>query len=732
MTTIWLPLQLVLPMIGSKWQKVLVKVSVLLCLAVSASNSALAQTSVCPAPWANAKFVYGLVMLKGKASTAANGETQTINEAGIAEAALPLNAGCVWAGAEGFGNGTGVIRTVSLNDALTYSPDPANDCPAQTVTDTWVGNNSNLTAAIRLEFLTSDTYMFAFGFGGGDTEKTYFGGCDASPIQNVAVIGPPFDPSDALIHSPIFPVSSSALLTGTWTFSAVPKVALEDDAVTALPLPWTVTWAFSPVPDDTIDDPCKIKGASELGCQNQSLGEDIPINGTSFGLHYQSDRQLGRAGADAFAIVDAQGFGGWTLSVHHALEPQLDVFCIDGSCTPASLQPKALYLGDGQMRSAAKVQAPVKLNGKVYFTSEDGGEIYVFDGLSGRHLQTLRPLTGAILYNFGYDNAGELISVTDAYGNVTKITRDAKDHPTAIVSPYGQATTIALDANGHLSQVTDPAGKKIQLVHSPSGLLTSMTDANGHTSHYRYDDLGRLVQDTDPAGGSITLSRTDTSKGYQVTKTTSLGVTNAYQTAFSSVAKASSSQQFTSILPCGVKATSSEIQANNQLSESQSLPDGTSYNTTFGPDPRWGIQVPVPTSTTLSLGNLTEKSSHKRTARLGTAGNPFSLTTQTDTDTVNGRVYTAIFTASNRTYTNTSPVGRQHLVTLDATERLATTQVSGLLPTQFAYDGRGRLISATQGTRNTTLTYDTDGRVASIIDPLKLKRSFIYDPDGVS
>jgi RHS repeat-associated protein len=230
--------------------------------------------------------------------------------------------------------------------------------------------------------------------------------------------------------------------------------------------------------------------------------------------------------------------------------------------------------------------------------------------------------------------------------------------------------------------------------------------------------------------GKLRFKSTDTSKGYQVTKATSLGVTNTYQTTFSSVAKTSTGQQFTSILPCGVKATSSETQANNQLSESESLPSGSSYSTIMVPDPRWGIQVPVSTSTTLNLGNLTEKESHKRTASLGTAGNPFTLITQTDTDSINGRVYTSIFTASNRTYTNTSPFGRQQLVTLDAKERIASTQESGLLPIQFAYDSRGRLASATQGIRNTTLTYDADGRVASIIDPLKLKRSFTYDPDG--
>jgi YD repeat-containing protein len=96
---------------------------------------------------------------------------------------------------------------------------------------------------------------------------------------------------------------------------------------------------------------------------------------------------------------------------------------------------------------------------------------------------------------------------------------------------------------------------------------------------------------------------------------------------------------------------------------------------------------------------------------------------------VNGRVYASNFAASNRTYTDTSPAGRQQLVTLDTNERTATTQVSGLLPTQLAYDSRGRPASATQGTREFSFTYDADGRVANMTDSLKLKHGFSYDAD---
>jgi YD repeat-containing protein len=63
-------------------------------------------------------------------------------------------------------------------------------------------------------------------------------------------------------------------------------------------------------------------------------------------------------------------------------------------------------------------------------------------------------------------------------------------------------------------------------------------------------------------------------------------------------------------------------------------------------------------------------------------------------------------------------------------QKVASTQVAGLLPTSFAYDSKGRLASATQGTRQTTFSYDANGFLASVTDPLNRKHSFIYDADG--
>jgi len=79
-----------------------------------------------------------------------------------------------------------------------------------------------------------------------------------------------------------------------------------------------------------------------------------------------------------------------------------------------------------------------------------------------------------------------------------------------------------------------------------------------------------------------------------------------------------------------------------------------------------------------------------------TAGNPFSLTALTDTQSVNGRTHTSAFTASAKTWVDTTPVNRKTTTILDALERISSLQVGALLPVQFKYDARGRLSTITQ------------------------------------
>lgn len=511
-------------------------------------------------------------------------------------------------------------------------------------------------------------------------------------------------PQTFTLPASIEPLKSSLSFSGqAWFYSA--------------PSDWTFDFTLTPIYN--LDDDCKEDGGSTIGCQNQSLGEDVPIGGTGFKLHYEGDRAPG-AGASGVASADAVMIGGWTLSVHHAYDPASNT----------------LFLGDGRQRNGYQLGTPVSFNTNLLLTSEDGSEVYVFSGSTGQHLQTLRPLTGALEYQFAYDAAGKLVTVTDATGNVTTINRDTSQHPIAIISPYGQITKLSVDSNGFLSQVTDPLGKSETFRNTRSGLLTSRTDANGNVFNYTYDSHGRLSKDADPLGGFTALTRTNATSGFgwTVGQTTAMGRTSSFQTTLNvpwvQNSTSTFSEQRTNTWPNGLQATSTNTQQNGLLSRSFKLPDGTTDNKTLGPDPVWGIQVPVTTSETLAYSTLTMNVTGSRSTTLSTAGNPFTVATQTNAETINGRTYTSSFAGSNRTYVNTSPVGRTLTTGLDSLERIISTQLGGLLARDYAYDSRGRLVSAAQGKRKTTFSYDSQGFLASVTDPLTLKTSFAYDADG--
>lgn len=685
------------------------------CLALLWHSSALAQFN-CPAPWASAQNVYGIVTLDGSGNGSSGDLTETVNQHAIAAGKLAaLGPGsCQWQATPFVGLGQ-MKSQANENDVIT---DIVN---GNFLKWSASGVGDPLWDDISLAIIPSTSQYVVGAFGAvpgtlttnsGTTNEDIIWGA-TSTACGVSEPNQPFPPS-------------APFLFGTASYQSPACNNAQGGGV--INANWNVSWAFTPIPDGTCKD-CEDKRGSAVSTRNQSLGEDIPIVGTGFFLHYESGRSGGRAGADIVAVKDAMSLGGWTLSVHHALEPLLLVYCAGGSCTPYSLVPKALFLGDGSVRNSSEVQAPLVVGNNLQLTSEDGSEIYVFDGVAGKHTQTLLPMTGAVLYNFGYDANGLLISVTDGSSNVTTIQRDPNGHPTAIVSPYGQITTLTVDANGYLSQVTDPMGNAVKLTNTALGLLTSFKDANGNLYSFQYDANGFLTKDSDPAGGIINLARTDNSSGYSVKETTAQGRTNSGNVAFTNTSS-STTQQFTNTWPNGLQATETATQQNGQLTESAALPTGLSYSETYGPDPRWGIQLPINISKTITRGSLTMNVTNNRIASLVNPTDPFSLITQTDTTTINGRIYKSVFTASTKTFVDTTPVGRTTTTVLDALERIGTFQPPGAALTSFVYDNRGRLASITQGLRQTLLTYDGAGRVASVTNPLGLFRSFTYDADG--
>jgi RHS repeat-associated protein len=407
---------------------------------------------------------------------------------------------------------------------------------------------------------------------------------------------------------------------------------------------------------------------------------------------------------------------------------------IDSPIAGAVGRDGSLYISDSVNNRIRRVASifPGFAVGDFIIAAEDGGEVYVFDA-SGRHLRTLNALTGTVVYQFAYDSAGRLLTITDGDGNVTTIERDVEGKPTAVVGPYGQRTTLIVNANGHLEHITNPANEAFGFTYTDDGLLTSITDPRNYTSNYQYDDLGYLLRTDDPAGGFQTLTRTTFTNGYEVARTTALGRTTNYRVE----RLTTGGQRLVNTFPDG---TMTEAIMGTDGSQTITYSDGTVVTMQYGPDPRFGMQSPVTTHTTMSTpSGLTSVTQNTRAATLSDPNDPLSLMLLTGTTDVNGQVYTSSFDNAARTMTLMTPEGRETIATIDEKGRLTSVQRTGIAPSSYSYDSRGRISTLTQGTgansRTYSLQYDSaptdDGLLDRITDPESSTLSFRqYDAAG--
>ena len=365
--------------------------------------------------------------------------------------------------------------------------------------------------------------------------------------------------------------------------------------------------------------------------------------------------------------------------------------------------------------------------GGIAVPAVDGSEVYLFTP-TGQHVRTLDAVTGALRYQFAYDSADRLASITDANANVTTIERDGTGTATAIVGPFGQRTTLATNADGFLNRVTNPAGEAVQLSYTSDGLLTSLTNPRGQVSHYTYDALGRLTSDADPTGAAKRLSRTGTNRDYTVSLTTALGRTTTYR-----VERLSNDDlRLTNVDSAGAQIQTS---IGRDGAQTATYPDGTVMSLVLGPDPRWGMQAPLAASETVtSPGGTTQTTTTQRTVTLANPGDILNLRALTETGTINGRASTTAFDAPSRTFTLPSPTGRQTTSVVDDRGRLIREQLGDLQPSTYVYDARGRLATSTESqgaaSRVTQLSYGSDGFLASATDPIGRTVTLTHDADG--
>lgn len=119
---------------------------------------------------------------------------------------------------------------------------------------------------------------------------------------------------------------------------------------------------------------------------------------------------------------------------------------------------------------------------------------------------------GGLGWNYVYDAAGDLVSVTDPDGMETTLAYVAGSphYLKEVTDPFGRlGTRYEYDGDGRLAAVIDEAGNRVEQDWAPAAFEGSVTDRRGHTTLLAYDARGNITRREDPMGGITRYEYTD-------------------------------------------------------------------------------------------------------------------------------------------------------------------------------------------------------------------------------
>jgi len=348
-----------------------------------------------------------------------------------------------------------------------------------------------------------------------------------------------------------------------------------------------------------------------------------------------------------------------------------------------------LDLGFETIRHVDSVFPPSRTATATVVPSEGGGIAYVFE--SGRHTRTVNALNGVTVETFAYDSDGNLVSVTNVDGLVTRIERNASGDPTAVVAPNGQRTTLAI-VGGQLRSMSYPSGASYSFDYNATGLLAKLVDRRGGLHQFTYDDDGLLIRDDDPVGGFIALGRVGEGPNFSVSRSSAEGRTQSTSSADDGTGSTSQ----TSIGRTGLSMGSTAYGATESVTS-----PAVRITASRSADSRFGMLSPL-ASSSVTTGSRTLQLSRSRTTTLSSPDNFLAPVSVTATTTINSRTWTSTYDAATRVLTSRTPAGRQTTSTFDAKGRPIATHVPLITDAITSYDDRGRVTSYKSGLRTTS------------------------------
>ena len=479
--------------------------------------------------------------------------------------------------------------------------------------------------------------------------------------------------------------------------------------------------------------------------------------GRSVGLSYSSDGHLvGQTNADGQAVTYQYDKTGYLFSIGYGGGNTAIQYNVDGPFTSVS----SVTTADGAVRQYDVPRTPTEIR----LTDGNGdASLYVSDA-SGLLRSATDPVGNQVLY--AYDASGNRISVTNGAGEVTAFTYDAKNNligikdaagnkwsadyattgPAHITDPNGNVWAFQYDTAGNLTGVSNPASGSVSATRSAAEQITGITDARGNKTSYSYNSDGLMTGYVDLLGGKWSYQYDGAARASTRTDPGGAALAATYSVRNRITGLTSGTSQ------TGFDYSGLQRDATNRL---------VTYTDSFGNQIAYGYDADGQlTSMTLPGGNtVTYQYDHSHRLskvsdwagnfalyRYDSAGWPVSLmasggpvtiyqydagrhlkaivSTGPDGTPVAGYKYT-LDAAGNRTAVSalepvaTLPPLPANTVTYDAANH-PVTRSDGQ---NYQYDARGNL-TAIQGSKTASLTYDAFGRLAG------LNATYTYDVTG--
>ena len=383
--------------------------------------------------------------------------------------------------------------------------------------------------------------------------------------------------------------------------------------------------------------------------------------------------------------------------------------------------------------------------------------VYAANGID--LLQHIGP-DGVVQESYGYNTNHEVLTMTNALGEVTRYSYNANGQLTSIIQPNGLLTTNIYGSDGFLAQQVI-VGFSTNSYTYTNGLVFTHTDERGLTITNTWDKLQRLTKVSYPDGASISYLYTNLDLIRVVDR---MGFTNSYgyDPMGRKIAETNADRAVTLYSYCTCGSLESIQNALHSWTYFYYDQVGHLTNTVYADGhsvgrvyDTYGLMLNVTDSSGNSVNNYYDPD-----LRLYAASNAVGrvsvraydvndlVTNSIDANNVSvNMTYDNLHRLLTRSYPDggiekfgyapnmfgptsyTNQIGDATLYGYDAMNRKTNETSVGVTTNQFSYNGASDLLSLTDGKNQTTSWgYDSFGRVTNKVDAAGIT-NFVYQYD---